>query len=301
MAGTSRRIPRAIIAMLLAVLAGCATAPPKVALLEEALPKTVAEAPASESSSTKQIAEQPVQRPTDITAEALGIYRLPEVARQAPSDLELQVIDSAKLLLGKPPNARVVVNGREFILDCIGTVSAIYYRMDIDVTKDFAKYSGNGVNRFYMSLKDQGVLHTDKYPRPGDAIIWDNTWDANGDGDRTNDPRTHAGIVLAVDDDGTIHYVHENLSKGVVIELMNLLQPDARTDAAGKTLNSSLAIATKTGGPRPEHFLAGDVFDAFGDVLGADDYFAVAVSSGEASVRVEPTSGEPAIAMAVQE
>ena len=37
-----------------------------------------------------------------------------------------------------------------------------------------------------------------------DVVFWDNTWDANGDGDRTNDPRTHAGIVLAVDDDRLI-------------------------------------------------------------------------------------------------
>ncbi len=30
-------------------------------------------------------------------------------------------------------------------------------------------------------------------------------WDVKGDGDRIHDPRTHAGIVLAVDEDGTIY------------------------------------------------------------------------------------------------
>jgi hypothetical protein len=223
----------------------------------------------------------PAEKPSSVSAKSMGLYRTPEEARQPPSDLELQVLDSAKTLLGKPPNARVVVNGREFVLDCIGTVSAIYYRLDIDVTKDFAKYSGNGVNRFYMSLKDQGVLHADRYPRPGDAIVWDNTWDANGDADRTNDPRTHAGIVLAVDDDGTIFYVHANLYRGVVIEVMNLLHPDLRTDDAGKLINSSMAIATVSGGPRPARWLAGDVFNTFGDVLRVKDYFAVAVSVGQ--------------------
>jgi hypothetical protein len=185
----------------------------------------------------------------------------------APSDDQLQVIASANALIGMLPNAEVVVKGKQFTLDCIGTVSAIFYRMDIDVAKDFGKYSGNGVNRLYMTLKDQGVLHSDKYPRTGDIIIWDNTWDANGDGDRTNDPRTHAGIVLAVDEDGTIHYVHENMFKGVVVEMMNLLQPTLPSDAGGKRLNSGLAISTKPGGPKPEHWLAGDVFDAFGDLL----------------------------------
>jgi hypothetical protein len=211
------------------------------------------------------------------------MYRTPEAARNPPSDDELQVIDSAKTLIGKPPNALVLVNGKKFVLDCIGTVSAIFYRMAIDVTKDFGKYSGNGVNRLYMTLQDKGVLHSDKYPRTGDVVIWDNTWDANDDGDRTNDPRTHAGVVLAVDDDGTIHYVHENMYKGVIIEMMNLLQPTVFKDDTGKTLNSGLAIATNTGGPRPEHWLSGDVFDKFGDVLRVKDYLQYATADTQGS------------------
>jgi hypothetical protein len=147
-------------------------------------------------------------------------------------------------------------------------VAAIYYGVGIDVEKDFEKYAGNGVNRFYRTLLDHGVLHKDSYPRVGDAIIWDNTWDANGDGDRTNDMRTHAGVVVQVDDDGTLRYVHENMFTGVVIEMMNLLQPSVAYDENGKRLNSGMAIATKSGGTKPNHWLSGDVFGAFGDVLG---------------------------------
>jgi hypothetical protein len=218
---------------------------------------------------------QPAPSPS-ISAEALGIYRSPEQLRLPPTADELSVIESAKSLLGKAPNAVVMVNGKSFVLDCIGTVGAVYYRMNIDITKDFAKYQGNGVNRLYMSLKERGALHADHYPRPGDVIIWDNTWDANGNGDRTDDTRTHAGIVLAVDADGTIHYVHENLYKGVMIEAMNLLLPAVARDAGGKVLNNGMAIATVAGGPRPEHWLSGDVFDVFGDVLSQKKYFAVA-------------------------
>lgn len=54
------------------------------------------------------------------------------------------MIASAETLVGEPPNAKVVVKGKLFVLDCIGTVSAIFYRMDIDIAKDFAKYPGNG-------------------------------------------------------------------------------------------------------------------------------------------------------------
>jgi hypothetical protein len=74
-------------------------------------------------------------------------------------------------------------------------------------------------------------------------------------------------VVLAVDEDGTIHYVHENMYTGVVIEMMNLLKPSAAWDGNGKALNSGLAIATTPGGPRPERSLSGEVFDTFGDVL----------------------------------
>ena len=100
-------------------------------------------------------------------------------------------------------------------------------------------------------------------------------WDAKGNGDRVHVPRTHAGIVLAVDEDGTIHYVHENLYKGIVVETMNLLRPTVARDEQGKVINSGMAIPTKAGGPRPAHWLAGDVFNVFGDVLGVKGYFLV--------------------------
>jgi hypothetical protein len=190
------------------------------------------------------------------------------------------VVASARELIGMRPNARVRVKGRDFELDCIGTVSAIFYRLDIDVGKDFAKYTGNGVNRLYLTLRDRAVLHTDAWPRIGDVIIWDNTWDANGDADRGNDPRTHAGIVLGVDDDGTIQYVHEDLERGVRIDVMNLLRPSSPRNVWGKRLNSGLAIASSSGGALPERWLSGQNFDAFGDVLGIEDQLRVTRPGG---------------------
>ncbi len=252
--------PALITAALSVLLAGCASAPPPV----------VAPAPAPAVSSAPVPA-----RPSAVSAEARGLYRTTEACKAPPTRDELDVIDSAKTLLGQPPNAKVLVNGKRFVLDCIGTVSAIYYKLWLDLTKDFALYPGNGVNRLYRTLEAQRVLHGDRYPRPGDIVFWDNTWDANDNGDRTDDLKTHAGIVLAVDDDGTIHYVHENLYKGVVIEAMNLLRPDDARDESGKLLNSGMAIATASGGPRPTHWLSGDVFSRFGDALRVKGHFAV--------------------------
>ena len=78
-----------------------------------------------------------------------------------------------------------------------------------------------------------------------------------------------------MDDDGTIYYAHENLYQGVMIEVMNLLHPDVAWDARGKAVNSGMAIPTSPGGPRPVHWLSGDVFDRFGDVLRLKSYFQV--------------------------
>ena len=231
-------------------------------------------------------AEAAPPRPASISAADRGLYRSMDEARAAPTEEELKVVASSKKLLGQAPNAKVLVKGRQFTLDCIGTVCAIYYELDIDVAKDFDKYSGNGVNRLYRTLEERKALHRDRYPRTGDVVIWDNTWDANGDGNRTNDPRTHAGVDLAVDEDGTIHYVHENLYKGVVIETMNLLKPTVALDESGKKLNSGMAIATVSGGAKPDHWLAGDVFQAFGDLLGIKEDLKVAGGPGRAELRL---------------
>jgi hypothetical protein len=206
-----------------------------------------------------------------------GSYRTREQVMQPPTPAEKAVLVSADALLGQAPDSRVRVKGRTFVLDCIGTVSAIFYAVDIDVQADFPRYHGNGVSRLFQSLKARNVLHKDVYPRPGDIIFWDNTYDANGDGDLTDDPRTHAGVVVAVDPDGTIHYVHEHVIKGVVIEAMNLRHPRDYYDSHGKVINNALAmnsgISRKT---NPEHWVAGDLWDSFGDILRVRDHFSVA-------------------------
>jgi hypothetical protein len=254
-------------------LSGCATIQQALFPSQEGRQSTAA------ASQQKPAAQKPAaaqQKPSSpVSAEALGLYRTEEQMTAPPSVDELSLIASAKTLIGQPPNATVLVHGKQFTLDCIGTVSAIYYKLYMDITKDFNLYSGNGVNRLYQTLKAKGALHDDKYPRPGDIIFWDNTWDANGNGNRTDDPRTHAGIALAVDDDGTIHYIHENLYKGVMIEVMNLLRPNVARDENGKVINSGLAIATNAGGQLPVHWLSGDVFNKFGDALGLKSYFKV--------------------------
>jgi hypothetical protein len=46
-----------------------------------------------------------------------------------------------------------------------------------------------------------GILKPGEY-RLGDIIFWDNTWDRNGNKRFGDDPLTHAGIVISIDEDG---------------------------------------------------------------------------------------------------
>ncbi len=213
------------------------------------------------------------------TGATKGAYRTSEQVTAPLSDEERKVIASAQLFIGQAPEARVVVNDRTFVLDCIGTVSAIFYMMNIDVQRDFPRYRGDGVSRLYQSLRAQNVLHHDAIPRPGDIIFWDNTWDANGDGNLNDDPLTHAGVVISVDADGTIHYVHEHIIKGVVVESMNLLRPRDYYDPQGRIINNAMAMNSGISRRNnPPHWTSGDLWDSFGDILRVRKYFEVAVS-----------------------
>lgn len=188
---------------------------------------------------------------------------------KAEADFREAVRESALSLKGRKHEEKVTVRGRAFTLDCIGTVSAAYWGAGVDVTVDFAKYEGNGVSRLHQSLRDRKVLLPGREPRVGDAIFWDDTWDRNGDGKFGNDPLTHAGIVVQVDEDGTIHYLHDNYFYGVTVERMNLRRPADWKDEAGKVINSPLYMASYPGKKgNPPRFLAGDLFKAFGSAEG---------------------------------
>ena len=176
------------------------------------------------------------------------------------------VVESARTLLGRKPDERVIVKGREFMLDCIGTVSATYWGAGYDLQRDFSKYPGNGVLRLHSSLAAWGALHEIRIPKPGDIVFWANTWDRNEDGKMYNDGITHAGIVIQVDEDGTTHYMHASVTRGVVIAFFNLMHPDVPKSPEGKIWNSPMYLGSNYGrATNPPHWLSGDLWNAFGD------------------------------------
>lgn len=184
----------------------------------------------------------------------------------APGNSPL-VVRQAYQLLGQKPDAQVRVRGRVFTLDCIGTVSAAYWGAGIDLQKNFSRYPGNGVTRLWKTLEDRRALVYEKVPQPGDLVFWDNTWDANGDGVFGNDGHTHAGLVVQVSPDGEIFYLHESVTRGVVVDRMNLVYPDEAFGTDGEVRNSPMYLGSS---PRkkdnPPRYLAGSLWAAFGRV-----------------------------------
>jgi hypothetical protein len=187
----------------------------------------------------------------------------PGAARLSPEAVRLQgnLVEGGRYVLGKK---ELVIRGRRFNLDCTGTVLAIYYYAGIDLSRDFDKYSGNGVSRLYRSLDSERLVYRTLLPVPGDIIFWDNTYDRNGDG-RWNDPLTHVGMVMETREDGTIAYVHLNYHNGIIIEHMNLRDPQAYQKLVRgeiRVVNSPIRLQER-GRPHPDKWLSGQLYRSF--------------------------------------
>ncbi len=150
-------------------------------------------------------------------------------AGRAVRNIRAEVVEGARSLIGKET---LVVKGRAFPYDCTGLVRAAYWYAGIDLAKDFSKYSGNGVARLFKTFEAYNLLYLTETPLPADIAFWDNTYDQNVDG-KWNDPFTHVGVVAAVSDAGQIEYIHLNYRKGIIIEYMNLADPDTNTMNVG--------------------------------------------------------------------
>jgi len=176
-----------------------------------------------------------------------------------------QVISTGRSLLGQKPEARVKVNGRTFVLDCVGTVSAAWWGAGIDLQAQFARYRGNAVNRLYQTLADRGALYWKPTPSPGDLIFWDHTWDTSGD-PLYADGHTHAGLVLSVAPDGTVEYLHESATRGVVVAYLNLFDPETSLTPSGRVLNSPMYLGSGFGkATNPPRWTSGQLWSAFAD------------------------------------
>jgi hypothetical protein len=176
--------------------------------------------------------------------------------------LRASLAEGARSILGKK---QLLVRGRKFTMDCTGVVLAIYWYAGIDLARDFNKFSGNGVGRIYKTLQKNDLLYSNTTPLVGDLIFWDNTYSEDGKEGEEN-PLSHVGMVLQVESDGTITYIHEHITKGIITEYMNLRSPDMRTlidNGQVRVINSPLRLAV-AGKPHPPNWLSGQLYRALG-------------------------------------
>jgi hypothetical protein len=182
-------------------------------------------------------------------------------AARETEDIRRKLAEGGNYILGKQ---ELVIRGKRFNMDCTGAVLAIYYYAGIDLTREFNTYKGNGVTRLYKSLESEDLLYETLLPVTGDIIFWDNTYDRNLDG-RWNDSLTHVGMVMNASRDGTIEYVHLNYRKGIIIEYMNLREPDVHQQLEKgqmRIVNSPMRMK-RAGKAHPENWLAGQLYKTF--------------------------------------
>jgi hypothetical protein len=73
-------------------------------------------------------------------------------------------------------------------------------------------------------------------------------------------------MVTGVDPDGTISYIHYHITKGIIIEYMNLDNPGVQSMVVGgrmKVINSPMRLAA-AGRPHPPNWLAGQLYRSLG-------------------------------------
>ena len=142
---------------------------------------------------------------------------------------------------------------KNFNFDCSGFVAAVYWTSNIAVFEKQAVLGESGVKTIYATLEKYKKLYNNSLPNIGDIIMFDRTTSETG-------KLTHAGIVVDVDEDETVSYIHASTSRGLVLGYMNLKYPDlARKD--GKVINSYL----RRGGGVDS--LASKCFNSYGTIL----------------------------------
>lgn len=158
--------------------------------------------------------------------------------------------------------------GKRFTSDCIGFVRYTYYLSGIDLIEVYGDGRG-GVSSLYNGLLKRRFIYTNTIPlSKGDLIFFDNTYDVNKNG-KWDDPLSHVGIVIHVDEHGTITYIHHSPRKGVTLDYLNLRYPQThafrRRDGSLKIINSYLRI-NRGENFAQENYISSTFFRAFAHI-----------------------------------
>jgi hypothetical protein len=175
----------------------------------------------------------------------------PEVARRVPegpggTELDAAIADAAVRLMERPLPAG-------YADDCSGYVAAAASLAGLELPP--------ATKLLWEAAEASGAVHHDPLPSKGDLVFFDDTWDKDHDG-RTDDPLTHVGMVVDVEDDGTVLVAHRSTSGGRTILRMNLLHPHDRYDDDGRRLNDYLRRAQRND-PAGTRYLSAELYRGF--------------------------------------
>jgi hypothetical protein len=133
----------------------------------------------------------------------------------------MDIAAAARQLLEQP--------NRSFRNDCSGYISSVFTAAGIEMDGTVAE--------LYAIAAQEELLHHHPIPRIGDLAFFDNTHDRNKNG-AWDDPRTHIGVVVDVEPDGTAWIAHKARSYDLIP--MNLMEISTKAAADGRLINGSL-------------------------------------------------------------
>ena len=139
--------------------------------------------------------------------------------------------------------------------DCTGLARLAYQRIGVELM-GMGQPGDNGVTAMYRRAEARKAVHHHR-PRAGDLVFFRETYDRNGDGLR-NDGLTHVGVVEAVDEDGTVTFIHRaggQVKRG----RMNLARPAEHGRRKDGILNDYLRRATDS----ERAYLTGELFAGY--------------------------------------
>lgn len=242
------------ITVILVVFAACATQVPAegrratVPMSEEA-PTVIEEAPtvidgaAETGALPKRETARPAAEPTPVAVK----QRTPPPPRSLAAP---DIVRAARAFLKR---GELRWRGRRYSMKCTSLVQAIYDKLD---WQGF-RLSGS-VGDLHARCSSKGWLV--ETPEAGDLVFFDNTWDANRNRE-VDDPLTHVGVVVAVESDGRVRYVHvgsRKLREGV----LHPDHPDQARSPEGTEWNSH-ARHKSSRDPAGTRYLAGELLRGY--------------------------------------
>lgn len=227
---------RLLLSLSALVIAGCAAHipifPGPTSMIGRDAPLPIPRAPTKPA---------PAVRPPAPTSRAVT-----RPAHQRPSPLGPEIAAAAVYYLRHNPPST-------FRTDCSGFVSAVLDRVEIP--------AAGGTTQLWEAAVRAGATHKELRPAPGDLAFFDNTYDANHNG-QFDDELTHVGVVIEVDPHGVVVIAHGGNGRGRTELRMDPAHPHEQVDADGRRRNDPLRQA-RQGDPPGAAYLAGELWRGF--------------------------------------